>query len=138
LDQKSRNSPSAPIGADAKNGCDGLKAGQSKARAACFESELIASLSNGLSYIGCLRPFLALDDLEFDRVALLQALISIARNGAVVDENVRSTITPEEAVPLRIVEPLHCAFDAFHLSLSLSPFPGNGTNSRDIFNVASF
>ena len=71
---------------------------------------------NDLAHVGCLRPFLSLDDLEFDLVALLQALIPVARDGTIVDKNVRSTVAPEEAVPLRIVEPLYRAFDAFHLS----------------------
>ena len=94
-----------------------------------FEPSLLHSQSNDLAYIGRLRAFLSLDDLEFNLVALLQALISIARDGAVVDEDIRSTIAPQEAVPLRIIEPLHRAFYAVHFLLSLRS-PENGTYSR--------
>jgi len=94
-----------------------------------FEPEITAFRSTGLRYIGRLRALLSLDDLEFNRVALLQALISIAGDSAVMDEYIRSTVAPQEAVPLRVIEPLYRALYAFHFLLSLR-FPENGTYSR--------
>ena len=76
--------------------------------------------SRGLAHIGSLRPFLALDDLEFNLVAFLQTFVTITGNGAIVDEYIRSAFTPQEAVPFRVVKPLNGAFYTFHLFFSLS------------------
>ena len=80
----------------------------------------LVSRSGDLTNIGCLRPFVSLDNFKFHFVAFLQALIAIARNGAIVDEYIRSAIAPQEAVPFRVIEPLDGAFDTFHLIFSLS------------------
>lgn len=115
----------------------GSRSGKSQEQAPIGELRI---QSSKFAYIGRLRPFLSLDDLEFDSVALLQALISIASDGAVVDEDVRSTIAPQEAVALCIVEPLHCAFYTIHFVFSLfRRFPENGTDFRgQFFSVATF
>jgi hypothetical protein len=61
-----------------------------------------------------LRAFLALHDVKLDLVAFLQALVAIDLNGAVMHEHVRSVIAANKAVTLRVVEPLHFAFELSH------------------------
>lgn len=90
------------------------------------------SRSRDFIYIGRLRPFLSLDDLEFNVVAFLQALISITGNGAVVDEYIRSRVASQEAVPFRVIEPLHRSLYAFHGSLSLLLKPKNRRRIRGL------
>ena len=43
-------------------------------------------------YLISLRAFCALDDVEFDLVAFLEALVAVKLNGTVVDEDVRATV----------------------------------------------
>ncbi len=74
-----------------------------------------ASGSGELGYVGCLRPFLALDDLELNLVAFLQTFIAVAGDRAVMDEYIRSFVAAQEPVSLRVVEPLHRAFQSFHV-----------------------
>ncbi len=66
-----------------------------------------------------LRPFLTLNDIEFDIVSFFQAFVSIQLDRAVVNEDVRSVIAADETVTLRIVEPLHFAFVLCHLPVDL-------------------
>lgn len=72
-------------------------------------------LRRSFVYVGSLRSFLALDDLEFHRVTLLQALVSLGRDRAVVYENIRTAIPTYETVAFRIVKPLNRTFQTFHL-----------------------
>jgi|HubBroStandDraft_2_1064218.scaffolds.fasta_scaffold1495175_1 hypothetical protein len=51
----------------------------------------------------------SLDDIELHLIAFFQALVPLALDGAVVDEDVRPALAAEEAVALRVVEPLNCA-----------------------------
>src|SRR5262249_51710141 len=46
-------------------------------------------------------------DLELDPVALDQALEALSLDGAEVHEHVLAVLLGDEAVPLRVVEPLH-------------------------------
>jgi hypothetical protein len=71
--------------------------------------------SGDLGYIGRLRPFLSLHNLKLYLVTLLQALIAFSGDGAVVNEDIRSIVTPEEAVAFRVIEPLDRAFQSFHV-----------------------
>jgi hypothetical protein len=88
-------------------------------------------VSGDLGYIGRLRPFLSLYDLKLYLVALLQALISFSGDGAVVNEDIRSIVTPEEAVTLRVVEPLDRAFQSFHVRPPfLADSPGKSATSN--------
>src|SRR5580658_9321761 len=68
-----------------------------------------------LRYIGRLRPFLSLHNLKFHLISLLQALVALGGDRAVVDEYVRSIVSPQETVSLRVVEPLDGAFQTFHV-----------------------
>jgi len=74
--------------------------------------------SGDLGYVRGLRTFLPLDDLELDLVAFLQALIAVDGDGAVMHENVRSTIAAEKTVSFCVVKPLDDAFQPFHDVLS--------------------
>lgn len=61
-----------------------------------------------------LWPFLALDNVEFDFVTLLQALITIKLNRAVMNEYIRPIIAADKSIALCVVEPLHFAFVSCH------------------------
>jgi hypothetical protein len=67
----------------------------------------------GDSHVCGLRLLRPLNNFEFNPVALLQRSVSFARNRAVMDENVRSILPPDESKPLRFVEPLDLSL---HLS----------------------
>lgn len=66
--------------------------------------------------LGALTP---LDDVKFNLITLFEALIALALDRAVMDEHVRPAIAAEEAVALRVVEPLYGAFIMCHWSYSL-------------------
>ena len=66
--------------------------------------------------LGTLR---SLDDVEFDLVALFEALVALALNGAVVYEDVRPALAAEESVTLCVVEPLYGALILCQWSHSL-------------------
>jgi len=68
-------------------------------------------------YVGGLWPFLPLHDFEFHCIALLQALVTLTRNRAVVDKHVGSVVSSDEPVAFGIVEPLHSSFQAIHVRL---------------------
>jgi hypothetical protein len=57
--------------------------------------------------ISRLRTFLPLHDLELHLIALLQALVAIGIDCAVVYEHIRTVFPPNESETLGIVEPLH-------------------------------
>src|ERR1035438_4555492 len=64
-------------------------------------------------HVACLRAFLTIDDLEFDLVAFLQALVAFDVDRAVVHEHVRTTILPAyESKAFRVIEPLYGAFQS--------------------------
>ena len=75
------------------------------------------------AHIACLRTFLALDDLELDLVAFLQALVAIVVDRAIVHEHIRTTIfTAYKAKAFRIVEPLYGSFQSHFFFLLAEPF----------------
>ena len=51
----------------------------------------------------------ALNDVEFHLIALFEALVALALDGAVVNKDVSPAFATEEAVALCIVEPLYRA-----------------------------
>src|SRR5689334_2557411 len=53
-----------------------------------------------------LRALLTLRDLEVDPLPLFQGAVTVHLDRAVVDENIRTTVDRDEAVPLLRVEPL--------------------------------
>ena len=70
--------------------------------------------SGGLAYVGCLRTFLPFGDFKFDFITFLQTLVSLGRDGAVVNKHIRSIRTPDKPVAFRVIEPLHRTFQTFH------------------------
>src|SRR4051794_36009820 len=64
--------------------------------------------SGGPDGVG-LRTLLALDDLEGDPLALVEALVAVHLDGRVVDEDVLAAVDGDEAEALLGVEPLHAA-----------------------------
>src|SRR3954453_7390883 len=64
--------------------------------------------SGGADGVG-LRTLLALDDLEGDPLALVEALVAVHLDGRVVDEDVLAAVDGDEAEALLGVEPLHGA-----------------------------
>jgi hypothetical protein len=71
--------------------------------------------SNGIG----LRALLSLDDVEFDFVTLLEALVSIELNRAVVNKHVGAVIPANKTITLRVVEPLDFAFILSHEPVDL-------------------
>jgi hypothetical protein len=71
--------------------------------------------SSGLRDVCSLRSFLAFSYLELDLIAFLQTLVSLGRNCAVVHKDIGAIIASDEAVSLRVIEPLYRSFQAFHL-----------------------
>src|SRR6266481_1149516 len=61
----------------------------------------------------------ALDDVEFNLITLFEALVALALDGAVVNEDVRPAVAAEEAIALCVVKPLYGAFVLCQWSNSL-------------------
>ncbi len=57
------------------------------------------------------RPFY---DVELDLISLLEGLIAVQLDGAVMDEDVGSLIPAEESVTFCVIEPLDGAFVLSH------------------------
>jgi hypothetical protein len=72
----------------------------------------------GLADVPRLRTLRAVDDLEFDRLALFQGPETVATDGGVVDEHVAPTLALNEPIALRVIEPLDLACNT-HRSSSL-------------------
>src|ERR1019366_165947 len=67
-------------------------------------------------HVACLRAFLTIDDLEFDLVTFLQALVAFDVDRTVVHEHVRTTIlTAYKAKAFRVIEPLYGPFQSHSL-----------------------
>ena len=56
-----------------------------------------------------MRTFWPLDDFEIYTISLFQRSVAVTRNVGVMDENVRTVISPDKAVAPGIYEPLHLA-----------------------------
>ena len=74
--------------------------------ASCRPNNLTPS-DAGLCDVGGLGTFRALNDLKFDGISFLQRSIPVSSDCRIMDENVWAVIAPDEAVPFRIVKPLH-------------------------------
>src|SRR5215469_17123865 len=57
-----------------------------------------------------LGPLCALNDVEFDLIAFLEALVAFALYGTVMNKDIGAIVPTEEAVSLCIVEPFDGAF----------------------------
>jgi hypothetical protein len=54
-----------------------------------------------------LRTFRPLDDFKLDRISFLQSAIAVASDCGIMYEHIRAIVTPDEAVPFRIIEPFN-------------------------------
>src|SRR5262245_18580790 len=72
-----------------------------------LETETARTGMLDLGNVGCLEPLGSLGDLEFDRLALIQGLVSVTLNRGEMDENICPILLLDESVPLAVVEPLH-------------------------------
>src|SRR5574342_430752 len=73
---------------------------------------------SGLADVGGLKPLGAPGHLELDLVALGQALEALSLDGVEMHEHVFAALLGDEAVPLRVVEPLDCTLCHGPLPLS--------------------
>ena len=69
----------------------------------------LCNLALDFSNIGSLRPLQSLHNLELDHVSFLQSAITFTDNRGIVNENIRVIDAPDEAIPFRVIEPLHGA-----------------------------
>ena len=67
-----------------------------------------------------LRAFGSLNDVELDLVAFLEALIALALDRTVMDEDIGPTVAAQETVAFSVVEPLNRTFVLCHFRDSLS------------------
>src|SRR5262245_34567935 len=100
-------------------GCHVSEGGTGQRQAPGSRSLAINSDGPGLdlAHVRGLESLGALGDLELDLVSLSQALEPLGLDGAEVHEYVLAILLGDEAVPLRVVEPLHAALS--HLCLPL-------------------
>ena len=61
-----------------------------------------------------LRTLLSLNDVKLDLVPFFQTLVPIELDRAVMDKHVGSIVPADKAVTLRVIEPLHFAFELSH------------------------
>jgi hypothetical protein len=72
-------------------------------------------------YVRGLQTLGALDDFEFNRLAIVQRLVAISHNSGEMDENVLTALALNEPKALAGIEPLHCTLFFTHcFTLSLS------------------
>ncbi len=82
-----------------------------------FAAPLLCSFPRAHHLIG-LRTFLTLDNVELHIVSLLQALVPVKLDGAVMHENIRAVVAPDEPVALCVVKPLHLALVMRHVRMT--------------------
>jgi hypothetical protein len=70
-------------------------------------SEHLTRLCSGDAF--SLIAFRALFDLEFDRLAFVQRLISVHLNGGEVNEHVFARLALDKSIAFRCIKPLHCS-----------------------------
>src|SRR6185295_3028394 len=68
-----------------------------------------AKRSGQLDDVTCLEALGPLDDFKGDAVPFGKGAEPLGDDGSVMDEDVRTMLTHDETVPLRVVEPLHGA-----------------------------
>jgi hypothetical protein len=71
-----------------------------------------------------LRTLLALNDVEFNVIALFQSFVAIQLDCRVVNENIWPVVTSDESVALGVIEPLDLAYVLSHRGLPFLPLEG--------------
>lgn len=85
------------------------------------------SLSGAFFHLGRLRSFGSLYYLEFDRITLLQAPVTIPGDCRIVYEHIGPIFPAYESVSFRIIEPLYCSL---HFVSPLDGDSGGGIPRR--------
>jgi hypothetical protein len=75
---------------------------------------MLSQLTRRLGDVGCLGTFGSLDNLKFDGISFLQRAIAVANYGGVVNKYIRPIFSSDEAVPFRVIKPLHISLH-FHI-----------------------
>jgi hypothetical protein len=91
---------------------------QKKPRQAGLFLLTVCSLTD-FRYVGCLRSFLSLHDFEFHFVPFGERLEAGPTDGAEMDENVRASLSRNEAKSLGVIEPLYRTSYPCHLTIPL-------------------
>ena len=65
-------------------------------------------------YVRGLQTLGALDDFEFNRLAIVQRLVAISHNRGEMDENILTALALNEPKALAGIEPLHCTLFFTH------------------------
>ena len=76
----------------------------------CVVGGLVPQANDGI----CLGPFLSLNDVEFDVIALFQGFVTVQLNRRVMDEYIWPVFTSDESVALGVVKPLDLTFELSH------------------------
>ena len=63
-------------------------------------------------YVLCLPPLGSFDNVELDSLAFLQAAEAVRLDRRIVNKNILAILPADEAVALRVIEPLNCSL--FH------------------------
>jgi hypothetical protein len=71
-----------------------------------------------------LRTLLALNDVEFNVIALFQRFVAIQLDCRVVNENIWPVVASDESVALGVIEPFYFAFELSHRGLPFLPLEG--------------
>jgi hypothetical protein len=74
-------------------------------------------------HVGSLRPFLTVDNLEFDYIPFLKALVTLSIQSAVVNEHIGTIVTPDKTKALSVIEPLYGSFQFHFLFLRATGGP---------------
>src|ERR1700722_543898 len=91
--------------------------------------EYLSSALHNICSLGALGAF---GNLKLDRVTFLQALVTLGGNRAVVHKNIWTIGPADEAIALGIIEPLHCAFQSFHIPPFCTPLHRGAAKTRPI------
>src|ERR1700722_4915549 len=73
------------------------------------ESASLTGFFSEPGYLIGLGTLGSLNDIELNLIAFFEALIPLALNGAVMNEDVGAVIATEEPMPFCVVEPLNCS-----------------------------
>jgi hypothetical protein len=91
---------------------------QKKPRQAGLFLLTVCSLTD-FRYVGCLRSFLSLHDFEFHFVPFGEGFEARPSDGAEMDENVRASLSRDEAKSLGVIEPFYRTSYPCHLTIPL-------------------
>jgi hypothetical protein len=71
--------------------------------------------SRSFADVSCLLTLRPLRNFKLYCVAFLKTFVSFRIDGTVVHEYIRAILTPNETIPLGVIEPLNGSFQSIHL-----------------------